>query len=233
MKEVEEVTEEYIPLANMASRLYFSLDSMSSIHFLYQYSLQYFMEILFSVIEKSEKLDQIPRTNHQARLQFIVHEFLNRTYDNVSRGLLQEHQTLFALRLVQIRKHGDEQFGRLCSLLLRSTAALETRLSPSLLDGRLTKSQLATVEGIVGVPEFSGLVASMESDESRWLAFLDHPTAENAVPEPWRQSNPDLSKEVGQLLKMIIVRALRPDRVVAATKTLIEMVLGEELMQSG
>ena len=51
MKEVEEVTEEYIPLANMASRLYFSLDSMSSIHFLYQYSLQYFMEILFSVIE--------------------------------------------------------------------------------------------------------------------------------------------------------------------------------------
>lgn len=233
MTEVEEVTEEYIPLANLASRLYFSLDSMSSIHFLYQYSLQYFMEILFSVIEKSEKLDQIPRTNHQARLQFIVHEFLNRTYDNVSRGLLQEHQTLFALRLVQIRKHGDEQFGRLCSILLGSPAALETRLSPSLLDGRLTKSEMATVEGIASVREFSGLIASMESDESRWLAFLDHATAETAVPDPWRQSHPDLSPEVEQLLRLIMVRALRPDRVVAATKTLIALVLGEELLQSG
>jgi len=50
MKEVEIVTEEYVPLANMASRLFFTLDSMSSIHFLYQYSLQYFMDILFSVI---------------------------------------------------------------------------------------------------------------------------------------------------------------------------------------
>jgi len=68
MKEVEIVTEEYLPLANMASRLFFTLEGMSSIHFLYQYSLQYFMDILFSVIQKSETLNQIPKTNHEARL---------------------------------------------------------------------------------------------------------------------------------------------------------------------
>jgi len=61
MKEVEDVQQEYVPLANMASRIFFSLGSMSSVHFLYQYSLQYFMDILFSVIQKSEKLKSIPR----------------------------------------------------------------------------------------------------------------------------------------------------------------------------
>jgi len=140
MKEVEEVTEVYVPLANMASRMFFSLDSMSSIHFLYQYSLQYFMEILFSVIERNEKLSQVPRTNHEARLQVLMAEFFNRTCENVSRGLLQEHKVLFALRLVQIRKHGDEKFARLFKVLLRSTSILETRLPTGLLDGRLTKS---------------------------------------------------------------------------------------------
>jgi hypothetical protein len=90
------------------------------------------------------------------------------------------------LRLVQIRKQGDEQFGWLFSLLLRSTAVLETRLPPSLLEGRLTKSQLAALEEISSAPEFSGLLASMETEASTWLAFLDHPTAELAVPEPWR-----------------------------------------------
>mmetsp|Transcript_20729 Transcript_20729/g.31820 ORF Transcript_20729/g.31820 Transcript_20729/m.31820 type:complete len:163 (+) Transcript_20729:10894-11382(+) len=50
MHEVEKVTEEYEPLANMSSRIFFSLDSLSSVHFLYQFSLQYFMEILFNVI---------------------------------------------------------------------------------------------------------------------------------------------------------------------------------------
>ena len=72
MHEVEKVTEEYVPLANMASRMFFSLDSMSSIHFLYQYSLQYFMEILFSVIKKSEALNKIPKTNHEARRQVLT-----------------------------------------------------------------------------------------------------------------------------------------------------------------
>jgi dynein heavy chain 1 len=56
MNEVEEVTAEYAPLASMASRIFFSLDSLSSIHFLYQYSLQQFMEIIFNVLKNSEKL---------------------------------------------------------------------------------------------------------------------------------------------------------------------------------
>jgi len=35
IKEVDEVQEEYLPLANMASRIFFSMGSMSQIHFLY------------------------------------------------------------------------------------------------------------------------------------------------------------------------------------------------------
>jgi dynein heavy chain 1 len=35
MSEVEQATEEYVPLASMASRIYFSMESMSTIHFLY------------------------------------------------------------------------------------------------------------------------------------------------------------------------------------------------------
>lgn len=39
MKEVEAVTEEYVPIANMTSRMFFALDSLPQIHFLYQFSL--------------------------------------------------------------------------------------------------------------------------------------------------------------------------------------------------
>ena len=81
--------------------------------------------------------------------------------------------------------------------------------------------------------EFSGLVANMENDEARWLTFLDHPNAENAVPEPWLQNNPDLSKEVSQVMKMITMKALRPDRFVNAAKQLIELILSEESTNQG
>jgi len=89
------------------------------------------------------------------------------------------------------------------------------------------------IEDIEAVHDFSGLVASMENDEARWLTFLDHPNAENAVPEYWLQNNPDLSKDVNQVMKMIIMNAIRPDRFVNAAKQLIESVLSEESTNVG
>lgn len=56
----------------MSSKIFFSLDSMSEIHYLYQYSLQYFMEILYSVIQKSEKLAKVPKTNFEARREVLT-----------------------------------------------------------------------------------------------------------------------------------------------------------------
>ena len=40
LEEIAVVSNEYYPLAQMTSRIYFSLESMSGIHYLYQYSLQ-------------------------------------------------------------------------------------------------------------------------------------------------------------------------------------------------
>lgn len=119
MKEVDAVTEDYLPIANMASRIFFALDSLPNIHFLYQFSLTQFMHILFAVI-KSEKLNSIPKTNHDARRKCLIQQLFDEIYDSNSRGLLAEHQPLFALRLVQIRKNDDERFDRLFQLLLRS-----------------------------------------------------------------------------------------------------------------
>lgn len=227
MKEVEVATQDYIPLSNIASRIYFSMESMSTIHFLYQYSLQYFMEILFSVIEKSEKLKAIPRNNHDARLQCIIQEFLSRAYENVSRGLLQEHQALFAMRLVQIRKGEDDAFSKFFSLFLKTSSAMGMDIDPNILGGKLNENQLATINEIDNVEEFDGLIDSMRSEEERWMSFLEHPFAEQQVPEPWKANSLDISEEAEHLMKMAIIRALRSDRLVPATKQLIDMTLGE------
>jgi dynein heavy chain 1 len=108
MAEVESVTDEYVPLAKMASKVFFSLDSLSGVHFLYQYSLQQFMDVLFGVIKKSERLQQVPKTNYEARRSCLISEFFDKTCEYASRGLQGQHQILFALRLLQIRCQGDE-----------------------------------------------------------------------------------------------------------------------------
>lgn len=72
MQEVEMVTNEYVPIANMASRIFFTLDSLSTVHFLYQISLKFFMDILYSVIKKSERLQKVPKSNHEQRREVLI-----------------------------------------------------------------------------------------------------------------------------------------------------------------
>lgn len=56
MMEVEEVSEQYRTLATACSSIYFTLEGLNSVHFLYQYALQFFLEIFQSILYDNEKL---------------------------------------------------------------------------------------------------------------------------------------------------------------------------------
>ena len=85
-------------------------------------------------------------SNHEMRRQVLIREFFDSTFDSVSKGLFQEHQVLFALRLVQIRKSEDEKFNLMFSMLLRSTTIIDCKLPTSFLGGKLTSNQLSLIE---------------------------------------------------------------------------------------
>lgn len=121
---------------------------------------------------------------------------------------------LFALRLVQIRRGGDNDFEKLFDKLLRGSTLLNTSLSENLLEGKLSASQLAAIEDLDKVSYFRGLVSSMKDEPDSWLAVLDHPNAEAILPTPWRENCLEISKEAAQLMKMMVIRILRPDRLV-------------------
>lgn len=103
------------------------------------------MHVLFGVI-KSEKLNSVPKSNHDARRKCLINELFDEIYDSSSRGLLAIHQPLFAMRLVQIRKAEDERFDRLFILLMRSASVMESKMHDQMLEGRLTKNQCASIE---------------------------------------------------------------------------------------
>ena len=56
LEEIELVSNEYAPLSTMTTRIFFSLESMSNVHYLYQYSLQQFMDCVFYVLNHNEEL---------------------------------------------------------------------------------------------------------------------------------------------------------------------------------
>ena len=106
-------------------------------------------------------------------------------------------------------------------------------LSKSLLAGReLTPSQLASIEELNKLPQYRGLVDDISESPEAWNTFMDHAAAETVVPSKWLENSPGISKAAENIMKMVLIQALRPDRVIAATQDLIGMTLSAGKMGS-
>jgi dynein heavy chain 1 len=64
MAEVENVTNGYKPIAEAASKVYFALESMSSLHYLYEYSLTFFMDTILKLLDSDERLKKIDKKEY-------------------------------------------------------------------------------------------------------------------------------------------------------------------------
>jgi len=76
------------------------------------------------------------------------------------------------------------------------------------------------------------MLESFDEKEEDWLNFLNHPHADTEVPEPWKVGNDiSVTNPVAAVLKkMMIVKTLRPDRLLASVATFVQGVLGEEIV---
>jgi len=83
--------EQYRPAATRGSILYFVVADLASINAMYQFSLAYFARMFSYCIDNSEKADNI-----EQRLELLSSYVTHFTFNNVSRGLFEEHKLLFA-----------------------------------------------------------------------------------------------------------------------------------------
>ena len=104
MKEVEAVINQYLALSQACSSIYFTMDILNQIHTLYQYSLQYFLEIFNTTLTQNVNLREVK--DSQQRLKIIARDLFNLTYYRVARGMLHDDRIVFALLLSKIYLKG-------------------------------------------------------------------------------------------------------------------------------
>lgn len=83
MSEVETVSQQYVALAQSCSNIYFTLESMNQVHFLYHYSLQFLLDVFSHVLSKNphlkdvrdyaQRLKVITKDLFQVRLLVVIH----------------------------------------------------------------------------------------------------------------------------------------------------------------
>lgn len=144
ISEIETVSQQYLPLSQACSNTYFTMDTLNQVHFLYQYSLQFFLDMFNSVLLINPKLDGV--TDYQHRLNIITTDLFQVVYERIARGMLHNDRMTFAILLCRICLKGlpnelnyDQEF----SFFLRAKEGLlSTSTSPSV-DGLNTEQQEA------------------------------------------------------------------------------------------
>lgn len=144
MSEVNTVTNGYKFIAEASSRIFFALESMSTLHYLYEYSLNFFMDTVLKLLDSDEKLMKVSKNEYELRKQTIYKLLFEKIFARVSNSLLSKDLIIFCLKLVQIKLSKDAN--ELFTLLIKPTTIINTKLSKNMLKGLLNEEQLKHIE---------------------------------------------------------------------------------------
>nr|XP_054596285.1 dynein axonemal heavy chain 11 [Nothobranchius furzeri] len=214
---INEARELYRPAAERASLLFFIINDLSKINLMYQFSLKAFNSVFNKAMERAE-WDEDVRTRVQTLTEAITYSVFLYT----SQGLFERDKltflshTAFQILLSQ-NLIDDQDFDFLLRFPVETSRVSAVPF--------LSPHSWGAIKTISTMEDFSGLNKDMESSQKRWRKIVESSSPENEkLPQDWKNKT--------SLQKLIILRALRPDRMTYALKKFVEDSMGTRYVET-
>jgi dynein heavy chain len=214
-QEINVEREKYRSVASEGAMLYFLIISLEVVEHMYQYSLESFLVFFFKAIERT-------KAEGEERVQKIVLSLRWVVYQWISRGLFERHKIIFmtmlTFRLMQRSIIKTDWNAQMMNFVLNATP--KTDVENPLKDW-LPNSAWYALQKLAEIEEFKKLPESIEKElPARFKEWFNELDPENSrLPSDWRKL------ETQPFLKLCVIRALRPDRMVAALTNYIKNLL--------
>uniref|UniRef100_UPI00358F5A88 dynein axonemal heavy chain 12-like n=1 Tax=Myxine glutinosa TaxID=7769 RepID=UPI00358F5A88 len=216
-----ESREGYRPIAQHSSTLFFTITQLGNIDPMYQYSLTWFVNLYVNSIHDSNKSRILKK-----RLRYLSDHFTYNLYCNVCRSLFEKDKLLFSFvlcaNLLMAKKEMDPfEF----HFLLTGGVGLENKQKNPASQWLSDKSwdEICRMSDLRGLEEFrTHFMANTEA----WHAIYDNKEPYvTTFPPPW-------ANKLSDFQKMIIIRCLRPDKIVPAISSFVLENLGKRFVES-
>ncbi|XP_006892361.1 PREDICTED: dynein heavy chain 1, axonemal [Elephantulus edwardii] len=208
-KDIDLTRMEYIPVAVRTQILFFCVSDLANVDPMYQYSLEWFLNIFLSGIANSERADNLKK-----RIANINRYLTYSLYSNVCRSLFEKHKLMFAFLLcVRIMMNeGKIDQGEWRYLLSGGTIDIVTE-NPAVdwLSDRAWRDILALSN-----------LSAFSSFSSDFVEFLPEFRDIFDSLEPHRKPLPGIWDEyLDQFQKLLVLRCLRGDKVTNAMQDFV------------
>ncbi|XP_019507533.1 PREDICTED: dynein heavy chain 11, axonemal [Hipposideros armiger] len=215
-KKINEARECYRPVAARASLLYFVINDLRKINPIYQFSLKAFNVLFHRAIKQADEVEDT-----QGRISILMESITHATFLYTSQALFERDKLTFLSQMAfQILLRKKEIDPVELDFLLRFTVE-HTYLSPV---DFLTAQSWSAIKALALMEEFRGIDRDVEGSAKQWRKWVESECPEKEkLPQEWKK------KSVIQ--KLILLRAMRPDRMTYALRNFVEEKLGAKYVE--
>nr|XP_034190797.1 dynein heavy chain 6, axonemal [Osmia lignaria] len=217
--------EKYRSVANRGSVLYFVVANLADIDPMYQFSLKYFNQIFNTVIDTSEKVE-----NLQQRLQILLNEITLAIYTNVSRGLFEKHKLVFSFML-NIAVHINELIVSQdqWNFMLRGATHIATEEIPDY--PTLTTQMWSCVNYLANnFQTFKNILNDAFKKIELTLGYFK--TEINVIPTNRNVATYNWDNALSDIEKLMLLKALKEEQLIFAVTAYVSKNLGQKFVES-
>ncbi|XP_060774018.1 dynein axonemal heavy chain 11 [Neoarius graeffei] len=214
---INEAREHYRPVAARSSLLYFIINDLNKINPMYQFSLKAFDVVFRKAVQNAELCADV-----KTRVHTLIDCITFSTFNYINRGLFERDKLTFTAQLTfQLLLMNKEIVMQELDFLLRFNID-HSYISPV---DFLSNSAWSAIKIMSFTDEFRGLDRDIEGSPKRWKKVVESECPEKEkLPQEWKSKS--------SLQKLILMRALRPDRMTYALRNFVEEKLGVQYTES-
>ncbi|KAK2534504.1 hypothetical protein Q9966_007154 [Columba livia] len=227
-KDINITRLQYVPVAVRSQILYFCVSDLSNVDPMYQYSLEWFLNIFLMGISNSKKADAV-----KDRIENINNYVTFSLYSNVCRSLFEKHKLMFAfLVCVRILMNDGQIDMEEWRYLLSGGTIKEMQENPA--PGWLNERAWGNILALSNLKNFSSFADDFAANLAAFRAIFDSlkphrqllttASAKQPLPGKWET-------ELDAFQKLLVLRCLRGDKVTNAMQDFVALKLDRRFIE--
>ncbi|XP_076227546.1 dynein axonemal heavy chain 7 isoform X3 [Nomia melanderi] len=209
---------QYTPIAIHSTVLFFTTGALANVEPMYQYSLTWFVNLYELAIDNTEPAETV-----EQRLFDLIKSFTFSLYTNVCRSLFEKDKLLFSLLLaINLLQQQEKLSLSQWTFLLTGGVGIDNpHVNPTTWLPAKQWNELCNLDNVHG---FSGIREAFTGNSKHWKELFDSKEPQNgSIPSPYDYLNP--------FERLLVLRCVRPDKIVPAIRIFVEAELGPQFVE--